>query len=242
MAVCRAGLIALVAILVAAGPSAASANIPSKVLTLRQARANYYSIKVQYPQFGGSSAVVRKANADLKQLAKTQFLRYQKAAREGLDGGQKPDVASEFVFTPTISIARRDVISVYFTDYSFTGGAHGNSSFDAASFGLVKGKAKKLMLADLFVPGVDAKRVAGQQVYDRLKDNPEAEAIEQGTVTPASPELTETFVLTPTAISFLIPPYAVGPYAAGEFYVKVPFAGFGSKLARGGPLNALLAR
>lgn len=233
-------LLVMAIVLATAGLAASGAQVSTKTVTLKKARAGYYSIKVQYPAFAGSSAVAKKANAELARLARTRFAGYQKDAKDALTGVGKPTFPYDFMFTPTVSVAKPDIISVYFTEFSFTGGAHPNTVFAAASFGLVNGTAKKLNLADLFKPGVDARQVAAEQVYDRLKSKPGAVWVKEGTITAKSPELTRTFAISAAGLTFLIPPYDVGPYSSGPFVVKIPFSAFGSKLAPAGPLKPLL--
>lgn len=233
------GVYLIVSLMIFLCATQANARVTSKIITLRKSRPGYYSIKVQYPRFIGVSAVQRKANSDLARDAKNL---YKGSVRETLSslGPDRPDSVFESASVPSISLSRPDLISVSYTNTSFTGGAHPNMGYDSVNFGLVDGIAKRLSLSDLFKPGVNARKVAGLQVYNRLKANPDALWIKQGTITASSGELTSTFVITCTGLTFLISPYDVGPYSSGSFTVKVPWKAFGTNLNRNGPLKALL--
>ena len=242
-------LLILAVALVSTGVAAADARGFPKTIMLREARAGYYSIKVQYPRFAGSSAVVRKANADLTGLAQRTFADFQNQARDTAKEFGKPiepSLVRTYEFAPTVSLARPDLISVFFIESTFEGGNHASMLYASESFGLVEGAAKRLYLSDLLRPGMDARSIAGAYVYSRLKSEPRADWIQQGRnsigqpMTATSPELTKTFVITTAGLTFLIAPYDVGCWASGSFQVKVPWSAFGSDLAPKGPLGTLM--
>jgi len=209
--------------------AAAQESLNVKIAALRTEDDN---IEVTYPQFTGSGTVVKTANADLESLAQERLKIYRSDIKtiESEYAGTDIPLRYSYSLEPTVSIARPDLISLYFIEETYTGGAHGMAYFHGRSYGVVDGKAKLLTLQDLFKPGVDGRKLAGERVYAQLQSNPNAAWIDEGWVTATSAELTKEFVITPTALTFLIEPYAVGPYAAGAFFVKVPFEEFGDAL------------
>jgi hypothetical protein len=210
--------------------SVAQEKLGVKIVTIKTGDAE---IKVTYPQFTGSGIVVKTANADLLKFANERLQAYRKdlaQMKKDFEGKDIP-LRYSYMLEPTISIARPDLISLYFIEYTYTGGAHGMTYFHGRNYGVINGKSKLLALQDLFKPGVDAKKLAGERIYAQLQNNPNAFWVQDGTVTADSPKLTKEFVITPAGVTFLIEQYAVSYYAAGAFFVKVPYAEFGDALA-----------
>jgi hypothetical protein len=152
---------------------------------------------------------------------------------------RKPETKFDLEREIEVSLALPDLVSVLATDHHYTGGAHPNANFAFYNFGLVNGRAKALTVTDLFRPNVNAKKLVGDAVYARLKKEEEAMWIHNGDIKPGDPLLIKPFLLTKTAFTFLFEPYAVGPYAAGMFMVKIPYTEFGDRLNPGGPLKAV---
>jgi hypothetical protein len=129
-----------------------------------------------------------------------------------------------FDFSPTI-------LSVKFTVYEYTGGAHGNTAFQTYTFDLAQQRI--LTLNDLFLPGSNPLQVIApivqQDLAATLGDMADATWIEQGTGT--NPDNYQNFVLTPDALIFFFPPYQVAPYAAGPQTVSIPLAQLSAVLA-----------
>jgi hypothetical protein len=142
---------------------------------------------------------------------------------------------------PTISIAQPDLISGYFTLATYSGGAHGMTNFLPFTFAHhPDGKPMRVQAKDLFLPGVDVQDVVSTEVIARLLNDPRATWIQDGTKREVSTDELEQFVVTPSGLSFLFDPYAVGPYAAGSFTVKVPFTELRPYLNPNGPLRPVL--
>lgn len=210
--------------------SIAQEKLGVKIASIRTGDAE---IKVTYPQFAGSDTVIKTANADLLKFAGERLQAFRKdlaQMKKDFEGKDIP-LRYSYVLEPAVSIARPDLISLYFTEYTYTGGAHGMTYFHGRNYGVINGKPKLLALQDLFKPEVDAKKLAGERVYAQLQSNQNATWVQDGTVTADSDKLTKEFVITPAGVTFLIEQYAVSYYAAGAFFVKVPYADFGKALA-----------
>jgi hypothetical protein len=73
----------------------------------------------------------------------------------------------------------------------------------------------------------------------RLRQNPDALFVQDGTVKRIPHVVVSRFVITPAGLTFPIHPYEVGPYTSGSFFVKIPFAAFGSALDPAWPFIGL---
>ncbi|MCC6800531.1 MAG: DUF3298 and DUF4163 domain-containing protein [Anaerolineae bacterium] len=124
-----------------------------------------------------------------------------------------------------------DYLSLKFTVYTFSGGAHGMTYFETMTFDLVK--EIQLALSDLFLPEKDFLEViapiAQAAVAEQLGDMADADWIAQG----AGPVLEnyQNWMLTPDALVFTFEPYQVAAYAAGPQTVTIPLADIADILA-----------
>lgn len=69
-----------------------------------------------------------------------------------------------------------------------------------------------------------------------------ASQVVDGDIESLPDELLENFIVTPSAMTFLFAPYAVGSYAEGSFLVKLAFEELGAILDPDGPLKPVLAK
>ena len=117
-----------------------------------------------------------------------------------------------------------DVLSLKFTIYDYTGGAHGNTTFRTLTFDLAAGR--ELALGDLFQPGVDPLATVAPIVLadlqTQLGDMTDASWLEMGTA--PVPENYASWVLAEDALIFFFPPYQVAAYAAGPQTVTIPLS------------------
>lgn len=115
-------------------------------------------------------------------------------------------------------------ISLLYTQYQYTGGAHGLQSTFCLVVDIKKNKV--LQLSDLFRPGYE--KPLQQQLEAELRRQyniPEGEPLNGQNGLLFDPELTisTNFYLTKDGIGFIYNPYAVAPYAAGEINLFLPF-------------------
>jgi len=124
-----------------------------------------------------------------------------------------------------------DVLSLKFTIYTFSGGAHGMTYFETMTFDLVKDV--QLALSDLFLPDTDYLAViapmAQAAVTEQVDEMTDADWIAQGTA--PTPENYQNWVLTPDALVFTFEQYQVAAYAAGPQTVTIPLADLADILA-----------
>jgi hypothetical protein len=207
---------------------------------VQRRRAGYYEARARYARLPGNTPVIRLANAEMARGAHRVLDWFTRALADEVRARPKPENAYSLEREVEVSLVLPNLVSVLATDYHYTGGAHPNTNFAFYSFGLLNGRAKRLAITNFFRPGSNGPKRVGDAVYARLKKNRDAAWIQEGNIKPDDPMLTKPFVLTQTAFTFLFEPYAVGPYAAGMFSVKIPFAEFGEALNANGPLKPVL--
>lgn len=124
-----------------------------------------------------------------------------------------------------------DVVSVVYTVYEYTGGAHPNSFFRTFSFDLEANTV--IEFRDMFADNADVFAVLAPLVEADLAvqmgDFAESAWIADGTG--ENPDNYRNFALAEDEILFLFPPYQVAAYAAGGFEVRIPYTALSSILA-----------
>lgn len=215
----------------------ASADLKPTTKRLSSVQKGRWDAKASYPAFGGTSAVAKLANSTLAGDAKKMFDEFVKDARAGGQIQRELGVEYAFELSTVIGVATTDFISVFFDGYFFTGGAHPNTNQMPYTFGMVGGKAKRLGLADL----VTSKAAVGDVMNKVVRPRLNAAKKERGgdPIDKFDPGLENSFVVTKAGLTWLFPPYAVGPYAEGGYQVKVPFADLAPYLRSGGVLKGV---
>ena len=216
-------------------------RVPVRYATLKDVRPNTWEAEARYPVFGGTSPVARAAGAAFRSQARKLLDEFLEQAREDWKGKDKPVGEYLFELDPIVGLAHPDLVSGYFTHSFFTGGAHPNAVFLPHTFGRVGGRVKRLTLKDLLKSDRSAQSLVTQVLLPALN----AQKKERGAEPLKSDEIGEkaldNFVVTPTAITWLFSPYAVGAYAEGPYVVKIPLTRLREFLAPNGPLRPVLA-
>ena len=143
---------------------------------------------------------------------------------------EKPDSAGEVATmlnyaestTQSIIFNEKGLLSVGYSTYSYTGGAHGNHATTLATYDL--GQKKALTLTDVFLPKFEktinkalantARRQFNMKPNEPLSNNLFGNSIES----------TPNFCITAKGITFLYNPYEIAAYAMGEIELFIPFA------------------
>ncbi len=213
--------------------------------TERETRAGKWEISARVARFTGTSRTSARwlADRELYGFVKNEMDAFERAAEKETVNPGYPMGMWGYHATTVVSLDRPDLVSAYVETYEFRGGAHGMTTYWGVNVGLVDGKAKVLRLEDLFRKGEPARALAIEAVEERLRANPNATWFQPGEdpgMRGPDAALIADFVITPSAVTFLIEPYVAGPYAVGSFFVKVPFSAFGDRLDPNGPLKGLL--
>lgn len=195
--------------------------------TVTDAKKDHYQVMVRYPVFQGKFEVDKAANAKIASWAAKSLKDFAQKAMAAQKELGRPTVPYELHATGVVSTHTMRIISCYFIVYEYTGGAHGNTTFVPFNFGVIQGKVTPLKLADLFKPGFDYREAVNDMVMSKLSHDDRAAWVRDGTVTRITNRQMEQFVVLPDGIQFLFEPYAMGPYVAGTFKVKLTFEEIG---------------
>ena len=145
--------------------------------------------------------------AQLKKDADDLFSTFEK------DTINRPVWSYQLYVSDTVLMADENYISVRMQVYTFTGGAHGMTGFDAFNYDI---KRQAFVSADQVLNFKEAEKL-NDLLARNFKD-------EQGCFTD-KPTLTNGFTafnLTPTAVCFTYPQYVLGPYSCGVAEVYIP--------------------
>lgn len=130
----------------------------------------------------------------------------------------------------------RDLLGIASSSYYYSGGAHGmwgtsNYVFDTRT-------GKEIVLDDIFLPGYKEKLTELLAAQFR-KDNEvsEGQSLQEFGLFVDTIEPTENFFVTPSGIGFTYVPYEIGPYAAGQIELVIPYGAISTLLDPKGPLS-----
>ena len=164
----------------------------------------------------------------LLQAASDTFLqRYDYTIHEMLrdDNQMRPSFNWNLLTYMDVLANAKDRVSLRFTRYDYTGGAHGMQSVFCLNVDTKTGAI--LRLSDLFKPGFE------QQLQEMLEaelrqqyDIPQGEPLngEKGLLFDPHLPVSKNFYLTQKGIGFVYNPYEVAAYVVGEINLYVPFA------------------
>jgi hypothetical protein len=243
-------LLIVLAILVGASAvvAAQTASDPFRLVTVHRKKAGYWNQSIVYAHINSHSQVAQLANhliwEDVKAAMKVPSdPKLWMAVSDGEPHdpyAEKPDEPRIYQYRSTVSLCAPRLISVYNMDYADTGGRETIAGYGVTNVGYKDGKPAVIALRDLFKPGIDAADVTGQLVFAKLKENPDATLIRDGSIKRLSPDMIETFVLTRSGITFIFGTFAISERRK-DFFVKIPYVDFGDKLDPRGPLQGLIS-
>lgn len=209
---------------------------------LSSIEGKFWTAKASFAQFAPSHGVVGRANAELELAASREFEAF--VGRAFL--ARKTDPT--FFTAPwtldvktTVSVANQQLISAYIATSVFEGGAHPNLTYTCINVGMKSGQPARLRLADVLRSGPESRKALGALLMAKLRERKASQVVD-GDIESLPDELLENFIVTPSAMTFLFAPYAVGSYAEGSFLVKLAFEELGAILDPDGPLKPVLAK
>jgi len=202
-----------------------------------------YEIEAQYPQFsGGNNPNFEKFNQLVRALVTNKVAGFKKdmTPEEGEEPRPQGSMGSDLGVAYEIALAQDDVISVEFDIGSYyQGAAHPNSYSQTVNYDLKNGK--QLKLSDLFQPGskylqtISAYCIADLKKQSKAKDSALDDEGIQGGAGPTAKNY-QSWKITRTGIGINFDSYQVGPYAAGPWYVLVPYANLKEFINPAGPI------
>ena len=187
-----------------------------------------YENDTALPQLAGAdSARVEKFNQAVAKLVARKTGEFKKAVDEiaGEEAAAKQDAKSapppnSMGVSYKITAASKDFISVLFSFYEYTGGAHPNTTTESFNYDL--NRNAPVSLADLFTPNSNYLKVISDYSIMELKKLETVSYAEEG----AGPKIENfhSWNITPLGLKITFDRYQVGAYAAGEHEVVVPYS------------------
>ncbi|OWY19416.1 DUF3298/DUF4163 domain-containing protein [Sphingobacteriales bacterium UPWRP_1] len=129
-----------------------------------------------------------------------------------------------------------NLLSLGFSTYTFTGGAHPNHAEAFYNFNLLTGK--EIELTDIFSSGYEKRltSLAEQKLRKLYAIGAKTPLTEAGFFEEKF-ALNDNFSVSKTAIAFLFNPYEIAPYAMGEQLISIPWTEVKDMLKPGGVVN-----
>src|SRR3989338_755849 len=188
-----------------------------------------FNIAITYPYFQGLDDLNKKING----IITAELDSFKKNALENDKAAQETDPEGYLNYPRQYDLnisykkgqVDENVISMVFSVYNFTGGAHGMGDFVSLNYDVKNNK--EIMLADLFAGQKNylqkisdyAKADINKQLVARM-GNAQGAWLDDG----AGPkeENFSVFMINSDYLTFYFPPYQVAAYAVGDFEVKMP--------------------
>ncbi len=116
-----------------------------------------------------------------------------------------------------------ELLSLLRQRYEYTGGAHGNYSYETRTYVWDDGVPRALDLDALLLPGPEVRAALQESVLNELRHQ-NASWVVSGDARTLTDDDLALFNLTPAGLQFVFPPYAMGPYVEGTYSVTIPYA------------------
>lgn len=158
------------------------------------------------------------------------FAEYQSEMQSMRDAGLIDSLAEPDAFLSTsynynssvqVYFNSPDLLTLGYTDYSYTGGAHGMFGTRVASYDLRA--ARSLSLDDILLPGFEKQVGIALERAARLKYNLKPRESLDAILFEKEIQPNGNFGLTDKGVFFVYTPYEIAPYAAGEIELYVSF-------------------
>ena len=123
--------------------------------------------------------------------------------------------------------ADETVVSFLYADYSYAGGAHGNTVISSGNYDVHTGK--ELSFDDIVKDKDGLAEALEKELLDKYGEDTFFPELSQTLIKEVrqEDELKLTWVLDPQGVSFFFSPYEIGPYASGILCVTLSYASYG---------------
>ena len=197
-----------------------------------------YEASYMYPNFLSDTKAFREITDRLEKEAASERKKFVKEAEDFFSaqdsaGGWQED------YSYSIEYYSPELVSLSGEVFSYTGGAHGNTSYMSSNYWIKDGKALLLNLPDLFKPNSDfIKALSGHCIGDLRRQkagwvlNGELKELKSGDLS--------VFAVSPRGITFAFAPYVAGPYVEGPYFVLVSYSDLKGIINPQGPLKQFL--
>jgi hypothetical protein len=199
---------------------------------------NKYEATYMYPSFVTDTRANREINERLEKEAASEKKKFTAEAEEFFAAQESVGEWQEN-FSYTIEYYSPQFISLSGEDFSYTGGAHGNTFYMSSNYWIKDGKALSLGLSDLFMPKSDYLKILSDYCIRDLRKQ-QAGWVLNGELKELKADDLSAFVISPRGVTFAFAPYAAGPYVEGSYFVTVGFAELNGAVNPSGPLRQFL--
>ena len=128
----------------------------------------------------------------------------------------------------TITLNQGCTLSLYYDQYTYTGGAHGSTVRLSDTWSLKTGRI--IRLEDLFPRGINWRRLIIEQILKQadanMKSNPGIYFHDYRTLIAKTFD-PDSFFLTPNGLNIYYQQYDIAPYAVGIVVFEIPYANLG---------------
>ncbi len=205
-----------------------NAKISGKLFT-ESSKPKMFDITVEYPEVSGvAPAVAAEFNRLAKLKAMNDMAEFRKAmlaqTAEDLKWSKERGMNNYSETYYSITYADDEVISVWYGNSSFSGGAHPNSNSFTLNFDLKTGR--EISIGDLFKPNSKYLQVLSTYCVQELKKEVEEASDDEWIRNGAGPkaENYRSWNISKNGIVVNFDAYQVAAYVAGPQEVVVPFA------------------
>ena len=197
-----------------------------------------FSIDVEYPELAGAnSPYAAKFNLAAKTVAMSEVAEFRKdmMSMTAADLKSMPSAMNNYLDVGySVEWATNEIISLQFTNSTFTGGVHPNYYSKTLNYDLKNGR--ELKLSDVFLPSAKYLKFVSDysiaELKTKLGDTADLETINIGAG--AKAENYQNWNLTKKGLEFTFDPYQVASYAEGQQIVIIPYANLKNLMRKDG--------
>ncbi len=197
-------------------------------------------VQIKYPVFAGQKVLNDTINQNLlasfrlddkKPDSSLQRMAYHflKLYEDDKKVNKRPDLI--YTLDSKVNVTRQDssLLTLQFTQYSYTGGAHGGSS---TSFVNWDTKAnKKVALHDIFIDGyAGVLNKVAEKIFRKQEKLADTTSLKDYFFKDNKFSLNDNYLITPLGILFHYNDYEIKPYAAGPTDLLIPYSSIESLL------------
>ncbi|MGI8469457.1 MAG: DUF3298 and DUF4163 domain-containing protein [Pyrinomonadaceae bacterium] len=203
-------------------------------------KAKHYEITGEYPELTGvNPATAANFNELVKKIVADSNARFKENISDLTPEDLKRFTGDADLYdevTYDVILANDDIISLFFTDASYTGGAHPNATSATINFDLKNNR--ELKLADLFEPNANyLKTISDYSLADLKRQLQKNDMLNDEFLNGGASAKEDNFKswnLTKKGLQINFDAYQVAAYAAGPQTVVIPYAKLQNILRRDG--------
>ena len=196
------------------------ADLNWRRITIDRSQKGKWAVSAVVLEARPANALTRAAARGMRVGAMRRMGRYLQSARQEWRAGA-PAGSYYFSEDPKVYFGTPSLISVVVESDSFEGGAHPYAYPVFENWAMVRGKPKRLGLADLLRHGLADVAKVSMLVIGKLRSNENAMWVQNGEVRELTPETRDSFAITKRGLDFIFAPYVMGPYSSGEITVDL---------------------